>query len=66
MTTLALVLLLVCSVLGFLLGGVLAALVTFRATPWLIGRLTDAERAAFARKVRTVANRRRDTNQGAP
>lgn len=37
---------------GLLLGAVAGGIAVFRATPWLIGRLTADERLAFARKVR--------------
>lgn len=44
--------------LGFVIGVAIGALITFRATPWLIGRLTQDERLAFARKVRAHTSRK--------
>lgn len=48
--------------LGLLLGLIAGGFAVFRATPWLIGRLTADERLAFAKKVRAVAQTRRRSN----
>lgn len=53
-----LLLILVVFAFGLTLGCVIGGFAVFRATPWLIGRLTEDERLAFARKVRTHARRK--------